>query len=174
MKEKPWKTMSPYKGGFLMGVVLILSVWIAGKFFGASTTFARKAGMVMNWFSPEKVSSMAYFVKYEPKIDWQWMFLLGMLIGSFIAAMVSGSFKLQALPDMWEKRFGRSVAKRAVISFFGGAIALFGARLAGGCPTGHGLSGMTQLSVSGLISLVFFFIGGIVTARLLYGGGKGK
>ena len=69
---------------------------------------------------------------------------------------------------MWRERFGSSAAKRAVVAFLGGLIALFGARLAGGCPSGHGLSGTMQLSVSGFIAAACFFIGGIVVARRLY------
>jgi len=172
MKRETQKALSPYLSGVLTGIVLVLSVWIAGKFAGASTTFARKAGMVMKLFSPERVSSMDYFVKYAPKIDWQWMFLLGLFIGSFVAAITSGSFKLQAMPKMWEKRFGNGRAKRALVAFVGGALALFGARLAGGCPSGHGLSGLTQLSISGFVALVCFFASGIVVARILYRGGK--
>jgi uncharacterized membrane protein YedE/YeeE len=45
----------------------------------------------------------------------------------------------------------------------------FGARWAGGCTSGHGISGVLQLAVSGLISAACFFAGGIATAFLLYG-----
>jgi uncharacterized membrane protein YedE/YeeE len=48
-------------------------------------------------------------------------------------------------------------------------VLLFGARLAGGCPSGHGLSGISQLAVSGFLSLAFFFAFGLITARILYG-----
>ena len=171
MKDKGW---SPYLAGALSGLVSILSVWIAGKFFGASTTFARSAGMIEKFFVAERVARAAYFVKYVPKIDWQWMFVLGILIGSFIASITSGSFHWQALPDMWKKRFGANRTKRSIVAFIGGAIAIFGARLAGGCPSGHGLSGSLQLAVSGFIALICFFIGGIVIARLLYGRGEHK
>jgi uncharacterized membrane protein YedE/YeeE len=73
---------------------------------------------------------------------------------------------------MWGERFGSSVPKRAIVAFLGGIVAIFGARLADGCPSGHGLSGSLQLAVSGLIALVCFFIGGMVMARILYGGGE--
>ena len=127
--KKEW---SPYLAGALSGVVLILSVWIAGKFFGASTTFARSAGMIEKLFGAERVDRMDYFIKYVPKIDWQWMFVAGVLIGSVIASTTSRTFQWQALPDMWVERFGTSQSKRAIIAFIGGAIAIFGARLAGG------------------------------------------
>jgi hypothetical protein len=123
---------SPYLAGALSGLVLILSVWVAGKYFGASTTFVRSAGMVEKIFSAERVGRMAYFIKEVPKIEWQWMFVVGILIGSLIASTTSKSFQWKAVPDMWEGRFGPSRIKRGVIAFLGGLIAMFGARLADG------------------------------------------
>ena len=132
MKVKSDGGWSPYVAGALSGVVLILSVWITGKFFGASTTFVRSAGMLERLFSAERVAAMEYFLKELPQIDWQWMFVIGIFLGSLISAVTSGSFRLQAVPDMWERRFGPSRAKRAVIAFIGAAVAMFGARLADG------------------------------------------
>ena len=123
---------SPYLAGALSGVVLILSVLIAGKFFGASTTFARSVGMIEKLFSVERVAGLDYFIKYVPKIDWQFMFVVGVLVGSLIASTTSHTFQWQANPDMWVLRFGLSQSKRAIVAFIGGAIAIFGARLAGG------------------------------------------
>jgi uncharacterized membrane protein HdeD (DUF308 family) len=124
---------SPYLAGALSGVVGVLSVWFAGQFLGASTSFVRTAGMIEQFFGPERVAQMAYFVKTVPEIDWQWMFMVGVLLGAAIAAVTSGSFKLQAVPDMWAARFGAgSTVKRAVAAFVGGVVAMFGARLADG------------------------------------------
>jgi len=124
---------SPYLAGALSGVVGIFSVWFAGQYFGASTTFVRTAGLIEQLFGPERVAQMDYFIKVAPKIDWQWMFVLGIFLGAMVSAVTSGSFKLQAVPDMWVERFGtRSTAKRAVVAFVGGIVAMFGARLADG------------------------------------------
>jgi hypothetical protein len=127
--ERGW---SPYLAGAMSGVVIILSVWISGKYFGASTTFARSAGMIEKLFDAERVAKMDYFIKEIPKIDWQWMFVVGIFIGSLIASTTSGSFRWKPLPDMWEKRFGPSRIKRGVVAFIGGVIGMFGARLADG------------------------------------------
>ena len=132
MKAKSDDGWSPYVAGALSGVVLILSVWITGKFFGASTTFVRSAGMIEKLFSAERVAALEYFMKEPPQIDWQWMFVTGIFLGSLISAVTSGSFRLQAVPDMWERRFGPSRAKRAAVAFIGAAVAMFGARLADG------------------------------------------
>ena len=163
---------SPYLAGGLSGLLIIVSVLWTGKFFGASTSFVRSAGMLGKIFEPERVSQLEYFVRYLPQFDWQLMFVIGIFVGSLIASLWSGSFKWQGVPDMWAERFGSSPVKRGIVAFFGGIIAMYGARLAGGCPSGHGLSGIIQLAVSGLIAMVFFFIGGIIMTRIIYSGGK--
>jgi len=169
-KDKTW---SPYFAGALTGLTVVLSVLIAGKFFGASTTYARSAGMIENIFSSERVTQLSYFQKYTPKIDWQWMFVIGVILGGFISSKLGGTFSRQAIPPMWEGRFGSSLKKRAILAFIGGITVLFGARLAGGCPSGHGLSGLIQMSMSGYIALASFFIGGVIVANILYSSKRG-
>jgi uncharacterized membrane protein YedE/YeeE len=170
-EDKGW---NPYLAGALSGLVSILSVWVAGKYLGASTTFVRTSGMIEKLFDPDRVAKMEYFIREAPKIDWQWMVVFGIMIGAFIAAVTSGSFRLQAVPDMWQERFGPGIPTRAVFAFVGGVIAMFGARLADGCPSGHGLSGSLQLAVSGYIALACFFLGGVLVARMLYGRGDAR
>lgn len=128
-KQNVW---SPYVAGALTGLLLTASTWVSGKFAGVSTTFVRSAGMIEEVFTPDRVRSMDYFIKEAPIIDWQWMFVFGIPFGALVAALVSGTFKWKALPDMWEERFGPSRLKRAGVAFAGGAIAMFGARLADG------------------------------------------
>ncbi len=127
--DKGW---NPYLAGGLAGLLLTASTWITGKYIGASTTYTKSAGMIESLFSSEHVKSLEYFVKEAPVVDWQWMFVLGIALGSLISALQSGSFRWKALPDSWELRFGPSRARRAAAAFFGGAIAMFGARLADG------------------------------------------
>lgn len=127
--DKAW---NPYLAGALSGIVLILSVLIAGKFFGASTSFVRTAGIIESIFASERVSQMDYFIRVAPKIEWQWMFVVGIMLGSLIAAKTSATFKKQWVPDMWQEKFGPNPVKRAVTAVFGGIILMFGARLAGG------------------------------------------
>ena len=75
---------------------------------------------------------MPYFVKDGPKLDWQGMFLVGIFAGALVSALASGTFRLQLVPDSWKERFGSGWAKRAAVAFVGGAIAMYGARLADG------------------------------------------
>jgi hypothetical protein len=88
--------------------------------------------MLESLVTPERVATMPYFIKELPRIDWQWMFVMGIFLGSLLAAKLFGDFHWQAVPLMWEKRFGLSQGKRALVAFVGGALAMFGARLADG------------------------------------------
>lgn len=159
---------SPYLAGALSGLLAVVSVLVAGKYLGASTTFVRGAGMLERFFSPEAVATLSYYVKEKPIFDWQYLFVLGIFVGAYFAAKLGKDFKVQAVPDMWRERFGQAVAPRAIVAFLGGIVAMYGARLAGGCPSGHGLAGLTQLALSGFVSAAFFFIGGIIMARIVY------
>ena len=159
---------NPYLAGALSGLLGIASVAVAGKFMGASTTFVRASGMIERVFVPETVANMAYYLSKGLKFDWQFLFVIGICMGSLIASLTSKTFVWQPVPPMWKNRHGRSVAKRGIVAFVGGIVAMYGARLAGGCPSGHGLSGLTQLSVSGFLAAGCFFAGGIVMAAMVY------
>jgi hypothetical protein len=174
MDAKDSKAWSPYIAGSLTGLVIIASAWIGGRYFGASTCFVRVSGFIEQIFSPSKVATMDYFKWFGPKVDWQVMMVLGILIGAFISSLADGSFKFKAVPDMWAERFGPSPVKRSAFAFLGGIILMFGARMAGGCPSGYGLGAMVQLAVSGLIVVMCFFAGGIAFAQIIYRGGGSK
>jgi uncharacterized membrane protein YedE/YeeE len=72
------------------------------------------------------------------------------------------------MPAIWRERIGDSRLRRYLWSFAGGAILLFGARLACECASGHGISGGLQLSVSSWVFLAAMFLTGVVTALLFY------
>jgi uncharacterized membrane protein YedE/YeeE len=166
---------SPYFAGALVGVLAILSAYATtawlGKtsYLGASTTFVRGAGVIEQQIVPEHVQANEYFTQQKIRIDWQFMLVLGIFAGALIASSTDKSFKLESVPPIWEKRFGPSIGKRAAGAFLGGIVAMIGARLADGCPSGHGLSGMMQLSVSSFVALAMFFAVGIIVAALIYG-----
>jgi uncharacterized membrane protein YfcA len=84
---------NPYVAGALSGLVSIFAVLTADKFLGASTTFVKATGLIEKTFAPERVSTMAYFIREVPNIDWQWMFVVGIFFGSLIAAVTSKSFQ---------------------------------------------------------------------------------
>lgn len=167
---------NPYFAGALVGVVATLSAYLTTislsktNYLGASTTFVRIAGILEATVAEEHVRANEYFTKEKVRVDWQFMLVAAILIGSFIASMLDRSFKLEAVPPIWRERFGDSVPKRASFAFLGGVIAMIGARMADGCPSGHGLSGVMQLSLSGFVALAMFFATGALVAKLIYRG----
>ena len=165
---------SPYIAGALVGLLAILSAYATtswlGKtsYLGASTTFVRGAGLVEQRVAPERVTANEYFSRTKVKVDWQFMLVIGIFAGAFIASSTDRSFRLEAVPPVWKERFGPSVGKRAAGAFLGGIVAMIGARMASGCPSGHGLSGLMQLSVSGFVALGMFFVTGVAVAAVVY------
>ena len=175
-----WKTedngWSPYLAGALVGLLAIISVWattvMMGKtnYLGASTTFVRAAGLLERAMAPERVAANEYFTTSKVKVDWQFMLVGGIFLGALVSSVTDRSFKLESVPPVWAKRFGNSPVKRAVGAVLGGMVAMVGARMADGCPSGHGLSGMMQFSVSSLAALCLFFGVGIAVAAMVYRG----
>lgn len=165
---------SPYIAGALVGLLAIASALATTKlmgktnYLGASTTFVRAAGLIENVFAPQHVASNEYFKKEKVRIEWQFMLICGIFIGSLIGSLTDKSFKWEFVPPTWAERFGSSAAKRAVGAFIGGIIAMVGARMADGCPSGHGLSGMMQLSASAFLALAMFFLSGVIVANIVY------
>ena len=95
-------------------------------------------------------------------------FVLATIAGAAVAALTGGGVMDEWLPQMWRARFGDGIALRGGVAFGGGILMAFGARLAGGCTSGHGISGTLQLNVGSWLVAFFMFVGGIATAMLLY------
>ncbi len=165
-RQSQW---SPYIVGFAIGVLSWLSFLISRKALGTSTSFARTSGMIRKKYNPELVLELKYYQKYTPEIDWQWMLVLGIFIGSFISAQLSGQFELSFLPATdFPSVLNQNFLGRIFSALFGGILVGFGARWAGGCTSGHGISGTMQLSISSWLAAISFFLGGIITALLIY------
>ncbi|MFP4456897.1 MAG: YeeE/YedE thiosulfate transporter family protein [Clostridia bacterium] len=166
LKEVTW---SPYVVGFLIGILNIVTLIVSKKFLGASTSYLKTSGMIAKMFNKEKVESNEYYQIKTPKIDWGWMLLIGIVIGSFISSRLSGSFQFILIPQLWRDFVSDSLFTRVLLGLLGGTVMGFGARLGGGCTSGHGISGAAQLSVVSWIASICFFIGGILSAGLIFG-----
>ncbi|MBA3975444.1 MAG: hypothetical protein C0504_14660 [Candidatus Solibacter sp.] len=169
LNKKRW---SPYLAGTLLGVLSWFAFLTAGQPLGVSSTFVRTAGMLESTVAPGHVQSNDYFKAAKVKLDWEWMITLGILIGAFASSRMSKEAPGESVPALWASRFGPSPARRMIGAFLGGVLLIFGARLAGGCTSGHGLSGSMQLAVSGWVFFACIFASGVATAKLLFRGGK--
>jgi uncharacterized protein len=160
---------SPYVVGALIGLLSMATFYFSSKALGASSAYAALAGMLGRVVAPQHTKSLKYFKDKPPVIDWGFMLVVGVVVGAFLAAWQGNELANQWLPPMWAARFGDdSLPKRLVVAMLGGVFMAFGARLAGGCTSGHGISGTMQLSVGSWIAVICFFIGGIITAMLMF------
>jgi uncharacterized membrane protein YedE/YeeE len=166
LKEVTW---SPYVVGILIGILNFLTLIISKKFLGASTSYVKTSGMINSIFNKKKVDDNEYYKIKTPKIDWGWMLVFGIVVGSFISSNLSGSFQFVIIPKLWTDLISDSLFLRILVAMFGGMVMGFGARLAGGCTSGHGISGASQLSVISWVAAICFFIGGIISAGLIFG-----
>ncbi len=170
MMESEGGAWSPYLVGTLIGVLSMATFYFSDKPLGASSAYTRISGLLTRLVSPRYTKSLPLYREIEPKVEWEMMLVVGVAIGAFVAAWTGGEFTGAWVPAIWAERFGDGVGLRLAGAFAGGAIMAFGARLAGGCTSGHGISGTMQLSVGSWIALACFFIGGAIVARVLYGG----
>ncbi len=165
----PGPAWSPYVVGALIGVLSMLTFYFSNKPLGASTAYARIAGMIGLLVAPRHTRCLKYFKDNPPKVGWELMLVLAVVVGSFLAAWTGGELTGRFLPAMWQERFGAdSHWLRAIAAFSGGLLMAFGARMAGGCTSGHGISGTLQLAVGSWISAICFFVGGVTVAILMY------
>jgi uncharacterized membrane protein YedE/YeeE len=151
-----------------LGVLAWLTFYFADESIGASSFYATLAGMVGKLVAKKHTESLKYYQSNPPVIDYGFVFVGCTILGGFIAAWTGGEFRNEVLHPMWVDRFGDSVALRAIIGFAGGMLMAFGARLAGGCTSGHGISGTLQLNAGSWLTVICMFIGGIGTAFLLF------
>ena len=164
----PGPAWSPYVVGAGIGVLSWLTFYFSDKPIGASSFYATVAGLIGKLFARKHTGQLAYFKTEPPTVNWGFIFVLATIGGAFLAASTGGEITNEWVPQMWRARFGDSVALRGLVAFAGGGLMAFGARLAGGCTSGHGISGTMQLNVASWIAVVCFFIGGIAVAMLLF------
>lgn len=160
---------SPYIVGILIGLLNVGALLVSKKPLGASTSFMKFGGIIYKSFDKKKVKENEYYKKNSLNLDWGMMLVIGIVIGSFLSAFLSNDFSLTLIPKMWEDNISNSGLLRVSASLIGGIFLGLGARWAGGCTSGHGISGNSMLSVISFVASIAFFVGGIITALLIYG-----
>jgi len=174
LRKPQW---SPYVVGIGIGLLSWATFYFMEKALGTSTSFVGAAGAGLCAVAPDHVAGNAYYLKeygakaggFKPIFDWQMALDFSLVAGAFLAAWLGGTFRKERVPTVWAERFGPSVVKRYAAAFIGGFILIFGARMAGGCTSGHGISGGLQLAVSSWTFFISMFLSGIVTAAALFG-----
>jgi len=149
--------MNPYLAGTMLGLVLLSSMYLAGRGLGASGGLKYCIVSVVGAIDNSHAEKSAYYSKYfedgqKPLTNWLVIEIFGVLAGGFISGAVSGRLKLKI-----EKSPSVSNARRLTLAFLGGFFFVYGAQLARGCTSGAALSGMAVLSLAGFITMMAIF-----------------
>lgn len=156
MEPWPW-----WLSGILVGLTVPLLYILAGKAFGISTSFQEVGAMC----GP---CNLDYLTNHQWRSGiWTLVFAFGIGIGGFIAVRFLSSEPVEFLPESFTSVGG------AVRLLIGGVLVGFGTRYAGGCTSGHAITGIANLNWPSLVATICFFVGGVAVTwglgTLLFG-----
>eukprot|EP01116_Phalansterium_solitarium_P011958 TRINITY_DN27858_c0_g1_i1.p1 TRINITY_DN27858_c0_g1~~TRINITY_DN27858_c0_g1_i1.p1 ORF type:complete len:418 (-),score=138.53 TRINITY_DN27858_c0_g1_i1:505-1662(-) len=146
---------APHFAGAVIGVLQLPVFLLTSNGLGASSAFVTMATALASPFD-SKIKDRPYFKDYlwTPKNAWQPSAVVGIIAGAFLSSWTAG--RVMAAPIIGHK-----------LAFVSGLLLVFGARMANGCTSGHGLTGSGKLNVGSLIAAASMFAGAIATAWLL-------
>lgn len=173
----PW-----YVAGPMIALVLI-ALTLFGKKFGVSSNLETTCTLL----GAGKRSD--YFKKDWKNEKWNLLFIVGAVLGGFLSShflMADEVSHISPETAVWltqlgfenaggmflpEEIFSMSALSQPKILFLlilGGLLVGFGTRLAGGCTSGHAISGLSNLQLPSLVAIIGFFIGGLIMVHLLF------
>lgn len=160
---------NPYLVGIGIGVLSWFAFGLVNQPLGITTSLASASSVcALPIMGSEGLAQNAYWAKTPFKWDGGMLFLIGTFLGSLLSVLVSRTFRWEKVPATWSQQFGDSIPKRFGGAFLGGVIIMFGARMAGGCTSGHGISGALQLALSSWTFFLTMFVSGIATALVIF------
>jgi len=165
LSDKSW---SPYVAGVIIGLLQIPAFLLINTALGTSSSYVTMSGTLASLFDPG-IGQIDYVAKHLSggKNWWQVATVVGIAIGAFISSRWSGTARRNVSP-VWEKVLGTSsLWLRMALAFVSGFMLLLGARIADGCTSGHGISGMAQLAISSFVTVGCMFAGGMIVALFL-------
>lgn len=184
MKKQVWLVKA-----VVLGLSFFLAIFMV-KPIGVSTEYSVVGGMIQSLWEPELitenendpghyVSTNAYYNKdhgaiataIKTPLQYNFIFVLSIPLGSFIGYVLLGGKKKSRMTNVGEDPnrpdYRQGFIRRYLPSFLGGFLLLFGARMAGGCTSGHMMSGIMQGSVSGFVFAITVFLVAIPTAIIM-------
>ena len=161
-KNIPW-----WLGGISMSLLFLFtfSIWGADRPIGASTGMSYLSNMIFGL----DADKYKYAAMVQESGAWEGVMLIGVFFGGlFMSVFVTKTFRFSIMPTGWKKYKNSSIKSRLLWSFVSGFMLIIGARLAGGCTSGHFLSGMGQTAISSIIFGGVVMLSLVVTGKLFY------
>lgn len=142
----PW-----YISGIGIGVTLPLLYILGGRALGISSSF-RHIGAIC---TPPRLR--VNYLRYNWRLEsWNLVFIVGVMLGSFIAVTWLTPAPYTFLPESYHSVGG------AITLLIGGLLIGFGTRYAGGCTSGHTITGIANLNWPSMVATICFLIGGLI------------
>jgi uncharacterized membrane protein YedE/YeeE len=147
--------------GAAIAAITLCLIFLANRRLGISTGFEDVCSLVMQG---------PYFARASVRRGRQWRlpFLAGLMIGGFLSASLGGGWQPIWALGLFDSAIGWGPAGKLAWMFVGGLLIGFGTRLAGGCTSGHGIFGLSNLELPSLVTTISFMAGGMATTQLLY------
>lgn len=161
LQNQGWRWLHAAIGLALLNALLNLPS-VAGHLMGASTAFPFVAMSVTG------LGAESYLQKISVPGAWELWFLVGAFLAGLVFSLAQGTFRITSVPELWVRYHGSNPGKRFFWAFVGGFLLLFGARMAGGCTSGHIISGGMQLAISSLLFAVAVFAAFLTIGRYYY------
>ncbi|MEQ1667965.1 MAG: YeeE/YedE thiosulfate transporter family protein [Sulfuriferula sp.] len=145
-----------------IGLLMIGFYWITGKQLGVSRAYGNAIGLI---------SRLAFFQQQDYSHNyWRLWFVAGIILGGFVAAMMANAGELHPSFDMgaaYDAILPADQSLRMLVLFGGGMIMGVGARMAGGCTSGHVITGIPMMNGASVVAGMLFFVGGIATMQFI-------
>jgi len=164
-KKRP-NYLNPYFGGVLLGLLLILTFYIAGRGLSASGAVKLSVVTLVNKVAPEHAANNTYYNKFIPKDGSSPMFnwLIFGALGTFFGGMLSGAVYGRLGKLRIEHSPKISKRTRLIAAAIGGILFGVGSQFGRGCSSGAALSGTSAFSFGGLLVMALMFGIGYVFA----------
>jgi uncharacterized protein len=161
---------SPYLIGAAIGLLNICAFAAFRKGIGVSGAYENTAALAARRLAPDVAHVNAYVKarKEPPKFNWESWLVLGTVLGGMAAARTAGGNEAAWFDDT----LGAEPKRSPLASAAGGAMLMFGARMADGCTSGHALSGTAQGAGSSWLFTPLMFGIGSFLARRARGGSR--
>ena len=144
-----------------IALVTLALLFVANRRLGISTGFEDLCSLLLR---------LPYFHRdnLRQARRWRLPFVGGLVLGGALSAVLGGGWQPTWALGVFDETIGLGAAGKTIWMFVGGLFIGFGTRLAGGCTSGHGIFGMSNLEMPSLVSTMSFMIGGIVTTHIVY------
>ena len=156
--------LTPYPwaiAGAGIGVLTLFLLFVLGRRLGISTGFEDVCALMVRAPYFRRASLVGSH-------GWRLPLLAGLVLGGALSAQLGGGWAPIWDLGMFDAVVGWGPAGKLVWMFLGGVLIGFGTRLAGGCTSGHGIFGLSNLEPSGLVATLSFMGAGVITTNVIY------